>query len=583
MSAVLGISGLYHDAAAALMVDGVLVAAIQEERLSRQKNDARLPLRAANACLEMAGIDAGALDQVVFYENPYAKLERVMLEAFRRFPRGLRQFPRAMANQLGGKLFVLDHLARHLGVSRSRIEHVSHHASHAASAFFMSPFERAAVLTLDAVGEHETATLSVGEGATLRTLSTVHYPDSLGLFYAAFTALLGFRVNEGEFKMMGLSAHGTPRFKGEIERFVRVAEDGGFELELDAFAHHTHPTRPFARPILDAVGPARESSAARPWDLRDPRDQRYADIAASVQAVLERAVLAMAERARRETDADALCLAGGVALNSLATRRIARDAGFSRVFVQPAAGDAGGALGAAILGAIALGDARPAPMGCCALGVCIERDVAHTEATAAALGLRVSRVQDPYEVVAARLLRGQTVATCFGRFEWGPRALGQRSILAPPDRVQTRDALNALKRRESFRPFAPAVLKEHAATDFDIEPSASLMTPFMTTVADVRADASLGAVTHADDTARVQTVDATSSPPLHGILTQMANQGARPVVLNTSLNGAGSPICASGVDALGFFRAHQHGVSALVVHDLLIQRPDQVAAPGAER
>ncbi|HVV82943.1 MAG TPA: carbamoyltransferase N-terminal domain-containing protein, partial [Kofleriaceae bacterium] len=360
MAAVLGVSAGYHDAAAALVVDGVVVAALQEERLTRVKNDPSLPVQAMRACLAQGGLDAGALDRVVFYEDPPAKLERVLVSTLGNAPRSLRQFPRAMASQLGGKLWIVDQLADALGLERRKVGHVTHHRAHAASAFLVSPFDDAAVLTVDGVGEAVSTALWHGRGAALRCLGSIDYPHSLGLLYAAFTAYLGFEVNEGEYKVMGLAAYGTPRFEAELRRVIRLDDDGSFELALDHFGHLADPELGFGPKLEALLGPRR--APYRGWDLATEADRRYADIAASLQRVTEEAMLGLARQARRRTGCDALCLAGGVALNAVANARLAREAGFARLFVQPAAGDAGGALGAAILGALEAGDARPPAM-----------------------------------------------------------------------------------------------------------------------------------------------------------------------------------------------------------------------------
>lgn len=565
MAAVLGVSGGYHDAAAALVVDGKLVVAIQEERLSRLKNDAALPVQAMRACLGFAGLEAGALDRVVFYEDPYAKLERVLVSTLGNAPRALRQFPRAMALQLGSKLWVIDQLAELLDVPRKRVSYVAHHHAHAASGFLLSPYDDAAVLTVDGVGEAVSTALWHGTGSTMKCLGAIDYPHSLGLLYAAFTAYLGFEVNEGEYKVMGLAAYGAPRFETELRKVIHLDDDGGFRLELSYFGYLADPDLGFGRALETLLGPRR--TPYRPWDLvGSDDDRRYADIAASLQRVTEDAMLALARAARTRTGADALCLAGGVALNAVANARIARESGFARVFVQPAAGDAGGAVGAALLGALELGDPRPAPMTTAALGLPI--DAAETRALADALGLSVRTLADPARDVAALLDGGDVLAFCSGRFEWGPRALGQRSILASPRDPEVRDKLNrAVKHREPFRPFAPAVLASASAAYFD--PPVSDMTPFMTTVCDVRAGG-LGAVTHVDGTARVQTVTPDASPALHAVLVALGAGGAPPIVLNTSLNGAGEPICARALDALGFVMSHP--VDGLVVDDLLVTR-----------
>ncbi len=567
MSAVLGISGGYHDSAAALVVDGRVVAAVQQERLSRIKNDAALPLDAAHACLRHAGIAAAALDAVVFYENPFAKLERVMVGLVRNAPASWRQFPRAMASQLGSKLWMLDALAEGLGVARARVGFREHHECHAASAYFASGFDDAAVLVIDGVGEHDSTSIWHGRGDRLDAIEHIEFPHSLGLLYAGMTAWLGFPVNEGEYKVMGLAAWGEPRFEAELARIVRLDDDGGFELALDCFANMTDTELGFGPELERVLGPRRAPD--RRWNLDDPDDRRYADVAATLQRVLERAIVALARRAMRATGATRLCLAGGVALNCLANARVADACGLAGVFVQPAAGDAGGALGAAILGALALGDPRPAAMADAALGLPIS--VARAWDVARALGLSTTRLDDPAEAIAARLANGDIVAHAHGRFEWGPRALGQRSIFADPRRLASRERLNRIiKQREPFRPFAPMVRAEDTRAWFDGE--ADDMTRFMTRTLMVHEHVRdrLAAVTHQDGTARVQTVGAETSPRLHALLGAVGRETGVPLVLNTSLNGPGDPICGAAEDVLAF--ALRHVVDAIVIDDVLVER-----------
>jgi carbamoyltransferase len=573
VAAVLGISAHYHDAAAALVVDGRIVAAMQEERFSRLKNDPALPRRAAHACLALGKLAAAELDAVVFYENPYAKLERVVVSLMREYPRSFRQFSPALGGQLGSKLWVLDQIADMLGVERRVVRFVEHHESHAACAFLCSPYPDAAVLTVDGVGEAATTALWRGEGAALRCLGAIDFPHSLGLLYAAFTAYLGFEVNEGEYKVMGLAAHGRPRFRDELARVLRLEPDGSFTLEPRFFAHGTDRDVGFSPALEKLLGPRRPPG--RPFDLEanareaNSDDRRCADIAASLQTATEEALLGLARAARERTGATALCLAGGVALNALANGRLAREAGFERVFVPPAAGDAGGALGAALLGARDLGDPRPAPLASAALGEPFDTGAAVD--LARALGLTPLSVPDPDAAAAARIAAGKVVALCRGRFEFGPRALGQRSLLADATRAESRERLNrVIKQREPFRPFAPAISAAAAPAFFAGAPND--MTPFMTTVCrtEPARAAALPAVVHVDGTARVQTVTAPSAPELAPILAAVERETGIPVVLNTSLNGAGEPIVAGPVEALAFFL--QHPVDALVVGDTLIER-----------
>ena len=569
MAAILGISGLYHDAAAALVVDGVVVAAIQEERLSRLKNDPGLPRRAVAACLSIAGLSAAELDSVVFYESPFRKLERVLHWLLRSYPRSVRHFSRALSAQLGDKLWVLDQVAELVGVPRARVHATSHHLSHAASAFLVSPYPDAAILTVDGVGEDVTTALYRGRGSQIELLSSLPYPHSLGLLYAAITAYLGFEVNEGEHKVMGLSAFGRARYREQFAKLVTLHADGSFELTARYFAYEAGGELGFSAALETLLGPRRRPGSR--WALESsPADRRYADIAATLQAVTEDVLLGLARRAKRETGLDALCLAGGVALNAVANRRIAREAGFSRLFVQPAAGDAGGALGAALLGAIEAGDPRPAPLQHAALGEAISVDEACRLANE--LGLRAERLSEPAERVCELLVAGGIVGLCSGRFEWGPRALGQRSLLALPAKVETRERLNrVIKQREPFRPFAPAALASRAAEFFSDAPSD--LTPFMTSVCDVRQQfqLSLAAVTHIDGTARLQTVTADAAPVFSAVLSQLERATGVPIALNTSLNGPGEPIVAHATDALAFLTAH--AVDALLIEDQLFRRP----------
>lgn len=561
MAAVLGVSAYYHDAAAALVIDGRLVAAQQEERLSRVKNDASLPRHAIDACLRMGGIEGRALDRVVFYENPYRKLERVLVSSLGAFPRGARFFARALRSQLGEKLWVLDALASHCGVDRRKVDFVDHHRSHAASALWCAPFGDAAALTVDGVGEEDTTAIWRQGTSGPERVASLGHPHSLGLFYAAITAYLGFAVNEGEYKVMGLAAYGTPRFVSEMETLLQRLEDGSFRLNARAFRDHLDLERAFGPRFEALLGPARDPRT--PWDLEGD-DVRYADVAASAQLALEEAMLSLSAETHRRTGAANLCLAGGVALNCCANARVLAEGDFARVFVQPAAGDAGGALGAALLGAQQCGDTPRIERFVADLGV--EADAARAQEVAVHLGLVVERV-DPVERAADELAEGKVVAWVRGRAEWGPRALGHRSLLARADDVGIRDELNRrIKGREPFRPFAPAVLSDRAPSLLEDAPSD--MTPFMAAVCRVREGAALAGATHVDGTARAQTVGLDDSlAPLLKAVAQRGMDG----LLNTSLNAAGEPLVARVTDALDFFVRRKPDV--LYVEDVRITRP----------
>jgi carbamoyltransferase len=575
---ILGISAHYHDSAAALVVDGVPVCAVQEERLSRRKNDASFPLAAIEWCLDDAGLGPGDLDAVVFYEKPMLKLERILVMALRAFPRSWRTFPHAMKNTLGEKAWVKGIIASRLGVPARKILFTEHHQSHAAAAFLTAPTREAAILTADGVGEW--ATLSIGRGVkradgacAIELLRELRFPHSLGMLYSTFTAFLGFEVNEGEYKVMGLASYGEPRFEEQVRAMVRRTDDGAFALDLRYFDFQASARRSYSSRFVDVFGPPR--APHEPIDPATPEGARWADIAASVQRVLEDLLVDLTRALQRETGLSDLCLGGGVALNGCANARILRESGFARVFVPPAPGDAGCALGAALYAdRIQFGRPdRPVPdhayWGCAIDPLELER-VARED------GLRVERAPDDValvEAVAAELESGRIVGWMQGRCELGPRALGNRSILAAPDRAETRDRLNReVKYREEFRPFAPAVPIEVADRYFDLPPGGARLGRFMSGVFPVRPEwrAQLAAVTHVDGTARVQVVDADTSPRLHALLLAYGKRSGVPVLLNTSFNLAGEPIVARAVEGYSTFR--RSGIDLLVAGECLVTK-----------
>lgn len=555
MSNVLGVSALFHDAAAALCVDGEIVAAVQEERLSRRKNDPSLPFAAARACLQLAGLEAAELDRVVFYEDPQRRATRATISCFRNFPRAVLQFPAVMAS-LPRTLFAPMRLAEGLGVDSARITTSSHHQCHAASGFYASGYEEAAIVVADGVGEATSSSLWDADPRGLRLLQETPFPHSLGLFYAAVTAWLGFEVNEGEYKVMGLAAFGAPRYADVFRRWVQV-DEGRVRVDRKAFAYETDTRFGYGPELVRVLGPPRPPGT--PWDLDRPADKARADVAASAQRVLEECLLALARHALHLTGRRALVLVGGVALNAKAIGML-HDAGIAdRIYVPPGAGDAGGALGAAWLGGLLAGDA-PRPLTSPFLGPRI--DESRARSLADALGIEPVP-GDPVQLTAAAIAEGKLVAVARGPLEFGPRALGHRSLLAPPGPRSVRERLNrVVKEREPFRPFAPVV----RARDWDrffLGP-ASDCSPLMTTVARLctPGDPALAAIAHVDGTARAQTVE---SGFLAEVLDALEQRGALPMLLNTSLNGRGEPICAGPEDALAFFRAHP--VDLLVLGD----------------
>ena len=555
--AVLGISAWYHDSAAALVQDGRVVAAASEERFSRLKHDAGLPLRAARFCLEQANLAAEDLEAVVFYEKPLKKLERMVVSQVLSFPRSLAAFRQGALSQLTQKLWVGSALSKALGVPIERILYSEHHLSHAASALYCSPFSEAAVLTVDGVGEWASTGLYRGGPRGIEALGTVAFPHSIGLVYSAFTAFLGFRVNNGEYKVMGMAAYGTPRFADAVRQILRLREDGTFSVDLSAVRYHWSATESFGPAFEEAFGPPRPPGS--PFDPQTDQGRHYADIAASVQLVTEEALLGLARRLHEETGLADLCLAGGVALNSVANARLCREGPFERVFVHPAAGDAGGAVGAA-LWAWREVFGRPLadrPLAGPDLGAAWEDD----DIGALLTDLRRSsqRLASEAALVASAaddLAAGRVVGWVQGRFEWGPRALGHRSILADPTRAEMKDRVNAtVKFREAFRPFAPSCLADAADRYFEIPDAARLLVPWMLGVVAVRdeAQAFLPAVTHTDGTARLQTVSPEDSPRYAALLEAFGQRTGHPVLLNTSFNLKGEPIVSSPVHALSTF------------------------------
>ncbi|MCA9515961.1 MAG: hypothetical protein KC635_13540 [Myxococcales bacterium] len=575
---ILGISALFHDSAAALVDGGRVVAAVQEERLSRKKNDARLPLEAARECLAQGGLELADVDWVVFYEKPIAKFDRILQTSLGAWPRGILRFTRAMRTWLGDRLWLEGRLARELGTSADRILFSDHHLSHAASAFFPSPLERAAVLTVDGVGEWTTSAIhhaTTGDDgrARLATVARQRFPGSMGLLYSAITAYLGFEVNVGEYMVMGLAAYGEPRFLPELSRVARLGPAGELALDMRYFAFHRSDAQSFSPRLEALLGPARDP--ATPIDLDTAEGRRLADVAASVQRLCEDYLVAAAREARRVTGEADLCLAGGVALNCVANARVAREAGFDRVVVHPAAGDAGGALGAALLVANALGEPRDRATLSPQLG----RAWADEEVRGFLRDVRVRHTafdDDDALVteVARRLARGEVGGWFQGGSEWGPRALGGRSILADARDPGMADRVNArVKYREPFRPFAPAALADDAHRFFALDGGRyEGLTPHMLAVVPLTdaGRAELPAVCHADGTARVQTVDSRHHPRFRALLEAFRAETGVGVLLNTSLNLKGEPICGSPVDALATF--DRSDLDFLVVERCLVDK-----------
>ncbi len=585
---ILGLSAYYHDSAAALVEDGRILAAAQEERFTRKKHDASFPRHAVASCLAEAGLALTDVDRVVFYDKPFLKFER-LLETYLSFaPRGFASFRMAIPLWLREKLFLKDLLAKELGKFApgirwsERLLFSEHHLSHAASAFYPSPFDEAIVLTMDGVGEWATTSVAIGRGATLAVEREIHFPHSIGFLYSAFTHYTGFKVNSGEYKVMGLAPYGEPRFAPLIlEHLIDVKPDGSFRLDMSYFDYCTGLT--MTSPRFDALfgGPARRPD--------EPLTQRHMDLAASVQAVTEEIVLRLTRSLRQETGIRHLCLAGGVALNCVANGKVLRDGRFDRLWVQPASGDAGGALGAALAAYhLQLDGPRLVAAGVDAMqGAYLgpSFDQAEIEARLRAAGAVFEVLRDEaalVECAAADLAGGRALAWFQGRMEFGPRSLGNRSILGDPRSPTMQKTLNLkVKYRESFRPFAPSVLRESVADWFEMDCDS----PYMLLVADVVAGRRLAmtpqqqalfgidklnvprsqipAVTHVDYSARVQTVHRESNPVYHALISAFRDRTGCPVLVNTSFNVRGEPIVCTPEDAFRCFMGNELDVLAV--------------------
>ena len=592
---ILGLSGYYHDSAAALVRDGRIVAAAQEERFTRKKHDRSFPARSVDFCLREAGLAIGDVDYVVFYEKPLRKFDR-LIETYLAFaPLGFRSFREAMPEWLKTKLHLPREIRRQLGTTGRRgLLFAGHHESHAASAFYPSPFAEAAILTLDGVGEWDTAAIGAGQGRELELLQTLSFPSSPGLLYSAFTAQCGFRVNSGEYKLMGLAPYGEPRYERAIrDHLIDLREDGSFALNLEYFNYCqglTMTSRRFDR-LFD--GPPRKPES--------PLTRREADLAASIQVVIEDIVLRMAGTARRLTGQSRLCLAGGVALNCVANGRLLRSGLFKEIWVQPASGDAGGALGAALLvhHRVLENDREPDPfdsMQGALLGPAFSAD----EVAAAVRESGVQALAVPEEELITQtvgaLQAGAVVGWFQGRMEFGPRALGARSILGDPRNPDMQRKMNLrTKFRESFRPFAPSVLREEAPSWFEIDGDS----PYMLMVAPVaplhrieasgeppadggflerlaRLRSTIPAVTHVDGSARIQTVDERANPRFHRLLGHFHRATGCPLLVNTSFNVRGEPLVCTPADAIRCFLAT--GMDLLAIGDHLLSKVDQPEA-----
>ncbi len=562
---ILGISCFYHDAAACLLRDGEVVAAASEERFTRKKQDADFPLNAVRYCLEAGGIETADLDHVGFYDKPFIKFERIIETYLAVAPRGIQSWVMAIPLWLKEKIFMRKTIQKKLDGYEGDILFSEHHESHAASAFYCSPFEEAAILTLDGVGEWATAAKGIGRGGEITLTHEIHFPHSLGLLYTAFTYYLGFKVNSGEYKVMGLAPYGKPVYFDLImDRLIDVKADGSFKLNMDYFAY-THKLTMINKKFNDLFsGPPRTPET---W-----LNQREFDIAASIQRVTEEVVLRLCRSLHAETGLDNLCLAGGVALNCVANGKIIKQTPFKDIYVQPAAGDAGGAVGVAqLIWHRYLGRERKHPLPDAYLGPEYSRE--EIRVFLAEKGVPY-RELDPETLVSnvARLIEEKNVIGWFqGRMEFGPRALGGRSILGDARDPEMRNIVNRrIKFREGFRPFAPTVTLEGCPEWFELDQPS----PYMLLVADVREGKRvIPSVTHVDNSARIQTVSEAENPLYYRLLKAFEARTGVPVIINTSFNVRGEPIVRTPADAyLCFMRTD---MDYLALGDFLLDKKDQ--------
>jgi carbamoyltransferase len=595
---ILGISAYYHDAAAALVVDDQVVAAAQEERFTRKKHDSEFPANAVNYCLSEAGLRPADVDYVAFYDKPFLKFERLMETYLAFAPRGFSSFKQALPVWVKDKLFQKDGLIKELKKHidgntdwAAKLLFSEHHLSHAASAFYPSPFQRAAVLTMDGVGEWTTTSLAIGDGKNLQVLREIHFPHSIGLLYSAFTYYTGFKVNSGEYKIMGLAPYGEPRYVDLIrEHLIDVKEDGSFRLNLDYFDYCTGLRMTNGKFDELFGGPARKPES--------PLTQREMDLATSVQVVTEEVVIKLARGIARDTGERSLCLAGGVALNCVANGKLLRERVFDKLWLQPAAGDAGGSLGAALVAnhlykerPRVLNGSRDAMRGSYLGPKYSQPD---TERRLSASGARFHALSDDELIdrTARALADGKAVGWHQGRMEFGPRALGGRSILGDARSTSMQKLLNLkVKYRESFRPFAPSVLREQVASWFELDDDS----PYMLLVADVAERHRIGmtdeqkrlfgidklnvprsaipAVTHVDYSARIQTVHADTNPRYHALISRFHELTGCPVIVNTSFNVRGEPIVCTPEDSFRCFMGSE--IEILTVENCYLEKAEQ--------
>ena len=560
---ILGLSCFYHDAAACLLKDGVAVAAGSEERFSRKKHDSDFPSLAIEYCLNEAGIAAHELDAVVFYDKPMLKFERLLRSHIHGFPRTFKHFVENMPRWMGTRLRLPKILKKELGYT-GPLMYSEHHLSHAASAFYVSGFETAAVLTVDGVGEWATASWGVGSGNHLEIKGEIRFPHSLGLLYSAFTWYCGFKVNSAEYKLMGLAPYGQPRFVDAIRELIHIAEDGSFHLDMRHFSYDKGQ-RMFNERFEAVLG--RERRTLESPDM----EEHYKDVARSIQEITNEAMVKMAQSVLDKTGEKRLCLSGGVALNCVANGHILRETSVEELFIQPAAGDAGSAMGAAyVLWNQLLDNPRQPALPTPYLGPSYSPERIQADLDAYSASYQVLSDEELYDKVAELVDNGKVVGWFQGRMEWGPRALGHRTILGDARHPDMRSIINMkIKMREGFRPFAPTILEDHIQEYFQIDrPS-----PYMLLVAPVQPDKDLPAITHVDGSARIQSINREQDERYFDLLSAFHRRTGCPVIINTSMNVRGEPIVNTPDDAYRcFMRTH---MDAIAIGNTLLLKEDQ--------
>jgi len=587
---ILGLSCYYHDSSAVLLKDGKIVAASDEERFSRIKHDSSFPENAIEFCLNYTNITSKDLDYVVFHEKPFIKFERIIKSVLVTYPKSAKLFSDLSKNWLKEKLWIKLKISEFLNIPEDRILFSKHHLSHAASSFFCSPFKEAAFLTIDGVGEWATTTLGVGKSNfeednknNLTILKTIDFPHSIGLLYSVFTAFLGFKVNNGEYKVMGMSAYGKPNYQDKIYKLIDLNKDGSFKLNMKYFSYHYSTKYSFNNNFIKLFGKPREkdqkfilnkNNEETISDIGMEDGKRFADIAASIQRVTEDALIKIANHLHAITNQDNLCLAGGVSLNCVANYKILKNTPFKNIYIQPAAGDSGAALGAALY-----------------VWHCLEKNRRRYILTDAYLGKKYTAEEiekflkenninyktyekeaELFNYITDAIIEQKIVGYFRGKSEWGPRALGNRSILADPRNIKMKQVLNEkIKFRESFRPFAPSVLAEKADDFFDIK-SISEKTPlqFMLYTVPVKKKELIPAVTHINGMSRIQIVNKNSNPSYYSLIENFYSKTSIPLLINTSLNLKGEPIANSPKDAYSIFK--KSGLDILVLEDYVLEK-----------